>query len=125
MSVSSWETARYVLGFPRDDVFIWDDSARIYDGETPELASLGHFCLVAISKKLLYNVLMVKNASPILKALEAATHSELAAVEFLEQHRWNGTPGCVKCGSVNVYRMLASDGTRNKDYPAIAAATAR
>lgn len=59
---------------------------------------------------------MVKNASPILSALRAATLNEAAAVEFLEQQRWGDTPACPKCGSVSVYRMIATDGTRNKDF---------
>jgi transposase-like protein len=59
---------------------------------------------------------MVKNASPILSALRAATTNEAAAVEFLEQQRWGDTPACPKCGSVAVYRMMATDGTRNKDF---------
>jgi len=59
---------------------------------------------------------MVKNASPILKALRAATHSEQAAVEFLEVQRWGDSPACPKCGSADVYRMTATDGSRNKDF---------
>lgn len=59
---------------------------------------------------------MVKNASPILSALRAATQSEQAAVQFLEQHRWPNGPACPRCGSANVYQMKATDGTRNKDY---------
>jgi transposase-like protein len=59
---------------------------------------------------------MVKNASPILSALKAATQNEAAAVEFLEAQRWGDTPACPKCGSVAVYRMMATDGTRNKDF---------
>ena len=59
---------------------------------------------------------MVKNASPILSALRTATQSEEAAVTFLEQQRWGDTPACPKCGSANVYRMTATDGTRNKDF---------
>jgi len=60
---------------------------------------------------------MVKNASPILRALRAASHSEAAAVEFLEQHRWPTGAACPRCGSVNVYKMTAADGiARNKDF---------
>lgn len=59
---------------------------------------------------------MVKNASPILVALQAATASEQAAVEFMEQHRWKGNPACPRCGSVNVYKMTSATGERNKDY---------
>lgn len=59
---------------------------------------------------------MVKNTSPILSALRAATTNEAAAVEFLEQQRWGDAPACPNCGSVSVYRMMATDGTRNKDF---------
>ena len=59
---------------------------------------------------------MVKQASPILVALQAATGSERAAVEFLEQHRWPNGPACPRCGSVNVYQMKSTTGERNKDY---------
>jgi transposase-like protein len=59
---------------------------------------------------------MVKNASPILSALRTACLSETAAVEFFEQHRWNGTPACPRCGSLNVYKMASKDGKRNKDF---------
>src|SRR5436309_4155018 len=59
---------------------------------------------------------MIKNASPILKALRAATQSETAAVEFLEQQRWGDAPACPRCGVADVYRMTAADGARNKDY---------
>lgn len=42
---------------------------------------------------------------------------ETAAVEFLEQQRWGSDPGCVRCGSVDVYKMLdAKTGQRNKRY---------
>lgn len=59
---------------------------------------------------------MVKNVSPILSALRTACLSEAAAVAFFEQHRWNGTPACPRCGSMNVYQMTAKDGGRNKDF---------
>lgn len=59
---------------------------------------------------------MVKNASPVLSALKAASLSEHAAVEFLEMHRWNGTPACPRCGSADVYMMKSATGERNKDY---------
>src|SRR5690606_26101738 len=58
---------------------------------------------------------MIKNTSPILSALRAATQSEQAAVEFFEQHRWNGAPACPRCGSVNVYKMAGRNGGRNAD----------
>ncbi len=59
---------------------------------------------------------MVKNASPILIALQQATVNEPAAIEFMEQHRWSGAPACPRCGVVDVYKMTSADGTRNKDY---------
>jgi transposase-like protein len=59
---------------------------------------------------------MVKNTSPILNALRKATISETAAVEFLEQHRWEGAPACPRCGAVEVYQMTSAAGARNKDY---------
>lgn len=59
---------------------------------------------------------MIRNASPILDALRKATISESAAVEFLEEHRWQGAPACPRCGAVEVYKMTSADGGRNKDY---------
>jgi hypothetical protein len=46
-----------------------------------------------------------------------ACSNELAAVEFLEKQRWGNTPACVKCGSVEVYKMAdAKTGERNKRF---------
>jgi transposase-like protein len=59
---------------------------------------------------------MIKNTSPILGALRAATLNETAAVEFLEQQRWGDLPACPRCGVVDVYKMTGADGARNKDY---------
>jgi transposase-like protein len=59
---------------------------------------------------------MVKNTSPILNALRAATANEAAAVAFLEAHRWGDTPTCPRCDSADVYVMKGVDGERNKDY---------
>lgn len=59
---------------------------------------------------------MIKNTSPILEALRAATLNEKAAVEFLERQRFGDCPFCPKCGSVAVYKMMQADGQRNKDY---------
>ncbi|MGH9141481.1 MAG: transposase, partial [Vicinamibacterales bacterium] len=60
---------------------------------------------------------MVKNASPILKALQAATVNETAAVEFMEQNRFGSAPACPRCGDANVYKMIGGGPTgRNKDY---------
>ena len=46
----------------------------------------------------------------------AACCAELAAVEFLERHRWEGHPGCPHCGDTNVYQMQAAGGGREKYY---------
>src|SRR4051794_4292992 len=59
---------------------------------------------------------MIKNTSPILKAMRAATASELLAVEFLEQQRWGAQPACPRCWNLEVYQMKGRDGQRNKDY---------
>lgn len=59
---------------------------------------------------------MIKNPSPILSALKAATQNETAAVEFLEAQRWGSAPACARCGDVAVYKMTSVDGSRNKDY---------
>ncbi len=59
---------------------------------------------------------MVKNASPILAALKAATVNEAAAVEFLEAQRWGSAPACPRCGDTGVYKMTGVNGERNKDY---------
>jgi transposase-like protein len=46
-----------------------------------------------------------------------ACYDELAAVEFLEEQRWGSTPACMKCGSVDVYKMKDSKtGERNKRF---------
>lgn len=43
--------------------------------------------------------------------------NELAAVEFFERQRWGDHPGCVHCGSVDVYKMKdAETGERNRRY---------
>jgi len=59
---------------------------------------------------------MIKNTSPILRALRKATVSETAAVEFMEQQRWGDAPACPRCGAVEVYKMTSAEGGRNKDY---------
>lgn len=43
--------------------------------------------------------------STIVAEIPAACSDELAAVEFFEKQRWGDTPCCVKCGSVDVYKM--------------------
>jgi len=59
---------------------------------------------------------MIKNTSPILKALRVATQDEKLAVEFFEKQRWGDQPACPHCGDVDVYQMKGRDGNRNKDY---------
>lgn len=56
-------------------------------------------------------------ANPILAALREATLDEAKAIEFLENHRWSGSPACPRCGDLAVYQMKdAKTGARNKDY---------
>lgn len=55
--------------------------------------------------------------SGTIEAIPLACSDELAAVEFLEKQRWGSTPACVKCGSVEVYKMKDSKtGKRNSRY---------
>src|ERR1700733_2246959 len=55
--------------------------------------------------------------SAVLEAIPLACSNELAAVEFLEKQRWGNTPACVKCGSVEVYKMKdAKTGERNSRF---------
>jgi transposase-like protein len=55
--------------------------------------------------------------SAAIEQIPIACSDESAAVEFFEQQRWGDTPGCVHCGSVNVYKMIdAKTGERNKRY---------
>jgi transposase-like protein len=52
-----------------------------------------------------------------IEQIPLACSSELAAVEFLEKQRWGKTPCCVRCGSVNVYKMVdAKTGERNSRF---------
>ncbi len=55
--------------------------------------------------------------SEIIAEMPLVCADELAAVEFFEQQRWGSTPCCVKCGSVNVYKMAdAKTGERSSRY---------
>jgi transposase-like protein len=55
--------------------------------------------------------------SPTVAEIPLACSDELAAVEFFEKQRWGATPCCVKCGSVEVYKMAdAKTGERNSRY---------
>jgi transposase-like protein len=55
--------------------------------------------------------------SDVIEQIPAACSDELAAVELFEFQRWGNNPCCVKCGSVNVYKMAdAKTGGRNKRF---------
>jgi hypothetical protein len=55
--------------------------------------------------------------SDVIEDVPLACADELKAVEFLERLRWGGNPCCVRCGSVDVYKMQdAKTGNRNKRY---------
>src|SRR5438876_10081286 len=55
--------------------------------------------------------------SDLIANIPLACSDELAAVEFLEKQRWGDTPACVKCGSVEVYKMTdAKTSKRNRRY---------
>ncbi len=57
------------------------------------------------------------SASDLIADIPLACSDELAAVEFLEKQRWGNSPACVKCGSVEVYKMRDSKtGMRNKRF---------
>ncbi len=57
-----------------------------------------------------------ESKSQVLRAIPKACVDETAAVEFLEKQRWGDTPTCPHCGSDNVTKMQAKDGTRNKRF---------
>ena len=55
--------------------------------------------------------------SDVIEQIPAACSDELTAVEFFESQRWGANPCCVKCGSVEVYKMAdAKTGERNSRY---------
>lgn len=54
--------------------------------------------------------------SEVLKEVPQACVDEAAAVEFIEKQRWGNQPVCSHCGCIDVSRMKASDGTRNKRF---------
>lgn len=55
--------------------------------------------------------------SILVERIPRACYDELAAVEFLEEQRWGSTPACMKCGSVDVYKMKdAKTGERNRRF---------
>ena len=55
--------------------------------------------------------------SGTVEAIPLACSDELAAVELFERERWGDNPCCIRCGSVDVYKMVdAKTGQRNKRY---------
>ncbi len=55
--------------------------------------------------------------SDVVADIPLACSDELTAVEFFEKQRWGSTPACVKCGSVDVYKMRdAKTGERNNRF---------
>jgi hypothetical protein len=55
--------------------------------------------------------------SDVIDEIPAACSDELTAVEFFEKQRWGANPCCVKCGSVDVYKMTdAKTGERNNRF---------
>src|SRR6266849_2205372 len=55
--------------------------------------------------------------SDVIEQIPIACSDELAAVEFFEKQRWGNTPCCIRCGSVDVYKMADSKtGERNARF---------
>jgi transposase-like protein len=54
--------------------------------------------------------------SAIVRGLPAACKDDNTAVEFLEQLRWDGSPCCAHCGSVNVYQICTRDGSARENH---------
>jgi transposase-like protein len=55
--------------------------------------------------------------SSVIEDIPLACGDETAAVEFFEFQRWGDTPCCVRCGSVDVYKMTdAKTGERSKRF---------
>ena len=55
--------------------------------------------------------------SKLVERMPRVCSDELAAVEFFEEMRWGNTPCCIRCGSVNVYKMTdAKTGGRSKRF---------
>jgi len=63
-----------------------------------------------------------KNAKPgeteseTLRAVPKACQDETAAVEFMERQRWGYQPVCPHCGCIDIAKMQAKDGARNKRF---------
>jgi transposase-like protein len=70
----------------------------------------------------MYNYSMTKtpknaqDKSPIVAELPVACASEDAAVAFIERQRWGSTPGCPRCGDLDVKMVLGKDGQRGPRY---------
>ena len=57
------------------------------------------------------------STSEVIRNIPKACSDELTAVEFFEKQRWGDSPCCIRCGSVNVYKMTdAKTGERNKRF---------
>ena len=57
------------------------------------------------------------STSEVVRNIPKACSDELTAVEFFEKQRWGDSPCCIRCGSVNVYKMTdAKTGERNKRF---------
>ncbi len=55
--------------------------------------------------------------SEVVEQIPLACCDELTAVEFFENQRWGENPCCIRCGSVDVYKMKDSKtGERNSRY---------
>src|SRR6266849_6254703 len=55
--------------------------------------------------------------SDVIEQIPIACSDELAAVEFFEKQRWGITSCCIRCGSVDVYKMVdAKTGQRSKRF---------
>ena len=62
-----------------------------------------------MSKKVTTKVLSLRR-SPIIAEMPKACGNEAAAVEFLEQQRWEGKAVCPRCASDAVYQMKSVNG---------------
>src|SRR5262245_5734319 len=54
------------------------------------------------------------NKKEHLMALREAALDERKATEYLEVLRWGDDPACPRCGSVEVYKMTATGGDRER-----------
>lgn len=57
-----------------------------------------------------------ENKSEVVAAIPKACSDETAAIEFMEQQRWEDCPCCPHCGDTDVYKMTGRDGNREKNY---------